>query len=457
MTAGDIYTVAGNGNTGFSGDGGPATSAKVLPLGVALDTAGNLVIADGNFRVRVVAAATGTFYGRAMTGGDIYTVAGNGLTAFSGDGGLATRAQLDVPRWVAVDAAGNLVIADADNFRVRVVAAATGTFYGRAMTGGDIYTVAGNGKRESSSGFFLQSGIPATKARVLPTAVALDRAGNLVISDGRGIRVVAEHTGTFYGRAMTAGDIYAVAGNGNIGFSGDGGPASQARLFGPTGVAQDAAGNLVIADAGNNRVRVVAAKTGTFYGLPMTAGNIYSVAGAGTSGLGDGGPALFAEVGPAGLVLDPAGNLVIADRGNNRIRVVAVTTGTFYGQAMTANDIYTVAGGGTGGLGDGGPATSAELNSPLGVALDAHGNLVIADTLNTRVRVVAEHTGTFYGRAMTAGNIYTVAGNGMGGFSGDGGPATSAELLNPESVAVTLAGSLAIADMGNNRIRAVAG
>ncbi len=147
MTARHIYTVAGNGTYGFSGDGGPATAAELdTPDQTAVDGAGNLVIADSaNDRVRVVAAGTGTFYGQAMTAGDIYTVAGNGTTGFSGEGGPATRAELDSPRGVTVDGAGNLVIADRGNNRVRVVAAGTGTFYGQAMTAGDIYTVAGTG------------------------------------------------------------------------------------------------------------------------------------------------------------------------------------------------------------------------------------------------------------------------------------------------------------------------
>jgi DNA-binding beta-propeller fold protein YncE len=138
--------------------------------------------------------------------------------------------------------------------------------------------------------------------------------------------------------------------------------------------------------------------------------------------------------------------------------VVAASTGSFYGQAMTAGDIYTVAGNGTQGFsGDGGPATSAELNHPFGVAADEAGNLVFTDLQNQRVRVVAASTGSFYGQAMTAGDIYTVAGNGRLGFSGDGGPATSAELLDPYGVAVDGAGNLLISDSVNNRIREVAG
>jgi hypothetical protein len=156
--------------------------------------------------------------------------------------------------------------------------------------------------------------------------------------------------------------------------------------------------------------------------------------------------------------VDGTGNLLIPDSLNNRVRVVAVATGTFYGQKMTAGDIYTVAGNGTGGFsGDGGPAASAELFGPGGVTVDGAGNLLIADTFNERVRVVAAATGTFYGQKMTVGDIYTVAGGAKQGFSGDGGPATSAELYFPEGVAVDGAGDLLISDSGNNRVREVAG
>jgi trimeric autotransporter adhesin len=459
MTVGDIYTVAGTGSSGFSGDGGPATSAELdRPSGVAVDGAGNLVIADtDNERVRVVAASTGSFYGQAMTAGDIYTVAGTGTRGSSGDGGPATSAKLDGPLGVAVDGAGNLVIADTGNDRVRVVAASTGSFYGRAMTAGDIYTVAGTGTRGSSG-----DGGPATSAKLdRPDGVVVDGAGNLVIADSANdrVRVVAASTGSFYGRAMTAGDIYAVAGDGTGGFSGDGVPATRAELDFPESVAVDGAGNLVTADTDNQRVRVAAARTGSFYGQAMTAGHIYTVAGTGSYGFsGDGGPATSAELAePSGVVVDGAGNLLIADLGNNRVRVVAASTGSFYGQAMTAGHIYTVAGTGSYGFsGDGGPATSAELAEPYGVAVDGAGNLVIADTYNERVRVVAASTASFYGQAMTAGDIYTVAGDGTRGFSGDGGPATSAKLDGPSGVAVDGAGNLVIADSGNDRVRVVA-
>src|SRR5260370_1450239 len=176
------------------------------------------------------------------------------------------------------------------------------------------------------------------------------------------------------------------------------------------------------ADTTTYGVRVVAARTGTFYGKAMTAGHIYTVAGDGHKAFsGDGGPATSAGLSPAGVAVDAAGNLLIADVGNDRVRVVAARSGTFYGRPMTAGDIYTVAGNGKPGFsGDGGPATSAELNILQSVAADAAGNLLIADFGNQRVRVVAARSGTFYGQPMTAGDIYTGARAGMAGPSGDG-------------------------------------
>jgi sugar lactone lactonase YvrE len=249
--------------------------------------------------------------------------------------------------------------------------------------------------------------------------------------------------------------ITTVAGNGS---TGDGTSATTAAFNFPEGIAVDSHGNLVISDYANSRIRVVAEATGTFYGQSMSAGDTYTVAGQAIGGYsGDGGPADGAQISfPQGLALDSNGNIVIADNGNERIRVVAASTGTFYGQSMTEGDIYTVAGNGTAAFaGDGGPATSAELSEPDGVGVDASGNLVVADGQNNRVRVVADTTGTFYGQSMTAGDIYTVAGDGTAGFSGDGGPATAAELFIPVDVVVDTSGDLVIVDYNNSRIREV--
>ncbi len=455
MTARDIYTVAGNGHVGFTGDGGPATRADLQVSGpVAVDGAGNLVEADDTHLVRVVAVRSGTFYGIKMTAGRIYTVAGSGNGSF-GDGGPATSAEVPFPGGLAVDAAGNVAIADGT---IRVVAARHGTFYGQRMNAGDIYTVAGGG-----GGLDWSDGLPATKAQIRAQDVTVDSAGNLVIadpfdSDHTQVRVVANHSGTFYGQPMTAGDIYTIAGDGLAGFTGDGGPATMAELSESMWVAIDHAGNVVIGDAGNSRVRVVATNSGTFYGQAMTAGDIYTVAGDGTTGFsGDGGPATKAGLSsPGHVAVDQHGNLIIPDSGSNRVRMVATNSGTFYGQAMTTGNIYTIAGQGTAGFsGDGGPALEAELFSPGMMAVDPAGNLLIADRGNNRVRVVAATSGTFYGTAMTPGDIYTIAGNGRIGFSGDGGPATKAGFFGPEGMAIGPAGNLLIADSGNRRIRSV--
>jgi uncharacterized protein (TIGR03437 family) len=390
---GIITTVAGNGGPGFAGDGGLATSASLnSPSGLAVDASGNLYIADyGNNRIRKVSAT-----------GVITTFAGNGNKGFAGDGAAATSAALNGPRGVAVDVSGNLYIADSGNNRIREVSPS-----------GIITTVAGNG-------FYTFSGDsgPATSASLAaPYSVAVDASGNLFITDSGNIRV----------RKMSAsGIITTVAGNGTAGFSGDGGPAPAASLGAPEGVAVDAGGNLFIAEFYNDRIRKVSA-----------GGIITTFAGNGNFGFsGDGGPATAASLnGPSGVFADALGNLYIADTSSDRIRKV------------TPDGIITTIAGSTspgGFAGDGGPATSARLNLPVGLAVDASGNIFIADDLNGLVRKVSP-----------GGIITTVAGNGIGGFSGDGGPATSASLENVFGVSVDASGNLFIADYYNNRIRKV--
>ena len=344
---GVITTVAGTGTSGGGGGNGfPAIGTQLgAAYAVAVDVAGNLFFADRpNSTVRRVDAGSGL----------ITTVAGNGGFGFAGDGGSAERATLGGPAGVAVDAAGNLFIADFGNHRVRRVDADTGV----------ITTVAGTG----TAGFGGDDG-PATSAALSqPSSVSVDAAGNLYIADTLNNRVRRVDAAT--------GTIRTVAGTGTAGFGGDGGPAAEAPLFAPGGVAVDAAGNLYIADTHNQRIRRVEADTGV----------ITTVAGTGTFGYaGDDGPATSAQLNlPAGLAVDAAGNVYIADTHNQRVRRVDVDTGL----------ITTVAGTGTQGYGgDGGPAAGAALNSPAGVAMDAAGNLFIADTFNDRVRRVGSAAG----------------------------------------------------------------
>lgn len=334
---GDITTVAGDGSIGFSGDGGPAASAILNnPKGIVIDATGNLFIADdGNNRVRRIDAATGI----------ITTVVGIGSAGFSGDGGPAVNAELVGPTDVAFDTSGNLLIADSNNKRIRSVDAATGI----------ITTVAGDG----GVGFSGDGG-PATSASIgIPFGITVDADGNFFIAEVSSNRIRRVDAAT--------GVISTVAGDGSSGFSGDGGIATDSSLNFPTDVTVDAVGNLLIADAFNNRIRRVETSTGI----------ITTIAGDGAFAFsGDGGLATSASLANAfGFAVDASGNIFIVDSNNNRIRRVDVTTGI----------ISTVAGdGGSGFSGDGGPATGASIGFPFSVVVDAAGNLLIASDHRVR-------------------------------------------------------------------------
>src|ERR1017187_488586 len=439
-----LTTVAGSDQVG---DGGQAVAAQVQqPEGIVVDPAGNLYIADaGNNRVRKVTPA-----------GVISTVAGNGHQGFSGDNGPASAAQLNRPYGLALDAAGNLYIADYGNQRVRAIG-----------TNGNITTVAGNGQ----SGTYADGG-PATAALLLgPHDLATDPAGNLYISELDGHRVR---------RVAPGGTISTVAGTGIAGNGGpDGGPATAEQLNQPAGLALDGTGNLYIVDSLNFRIRKVApAGAGTagtistvcdqqtfnvqnfvytinLFGLAAdAAGDLYfldiansilwqlnpagvltqlaGVPGGGYTGDGQSAPQT-ALIDPVEVALDTAGDLYISEL--QRVRCVTAATGI----------INTVAGDGTFGYGgDGGSASLAVLSAPTGLALN-NGSLHISDSGNARVRQVA-----------ASGSISTVAGNGTPGYAGDGGPAVSARLAGPTGLAFDPAGNLYIGDTGNSNVRQVA-
>jgi RHS repeat-associated protein len=315
--------------------------------------------------------------------------------------------------------------------------------------------------------------VNAVGASVLnPDDVVPDAAGDLFVADTGRSRVleVAAADSTQFGIAMTAGHGYTVAGSptGASGNSGIGGVATSALMSGPQSVTVDPAGNLYIADTGNNQLQEVPAATGTQWGQSMTAGHLYTIAGstAGTAGLtGYNGPAASARLSmPVSVRLDGQGNVYIGDQGNARVLEIAATTGIKRGQSMTAGSLYVIAGSATGSsgyAGNGGPATSALMNTVGGIALDQAGNLFISESWFNVVREVPVATGRQFGHTLTANDIYTVAGDsshaGMTGTtSGDNGPAIGSGLREPAGVALDSSGDLYIADTYNNRIQEVA-
>ena len=487
---GIITTIVGTGVAGYTGDGGPATSAEINgPGGLALDSSGNLFFGDTNNQV----------VRKVDTTGNIHTVAGNGAKGFSGDGGSALSASMSTPYGVVTDSNGNLYIADHDNRRVRIVnsSGVIDTLVGNGTAGcaGDgglaknaslgrpvgvrisgasllisnaceariravnlstdiINTVVG-----STKGFDGNGHSPLASQFLTPAGLTLDPSGNLVIIDTGNDQVRKLNNGTQL--------VNLVAGS----FTGDGGKATLANINSPYNIAFDKAANLYIAEPAANRIRK----------LTKTTGIISTFAGssAGISGYsGDGAPATSATLQfPYGVAVDPTGNVFIADTGNNVIRKVntAGTISTFASNAgfagitnlisdsggnlyaadyfgclvwkvSAAGAVSLVAGvqGVCGFNGDGIQATQADLNAPYGLALDSTGNLYIADSLNNRVRKVN-----------TTGVISTTAGTGTCGFSGDGGPAPNAKLCVPMGLALDTKGNFYLGDAGNYRVRTV--
>lgn len=332
-----VITIAGSSTAGYTGDGGPASAALLdQPGGMAIDATGNIYFADDQHHV----------VRKIDVSGIITTIAGTGTIGYSGDGGAATSAMLSLPKDVAVDAAGNVYIADYFNKRIRKVTPA-----------GLISTVAGNG----GSGYG-GDGVMATATTVFnPYGIAVDGAGNLYISDYGNQRIR---------KVNTTGIISTIAGTGTIGSLGDGGPATNARINNPHGLTVDAAGNVYFADYANHRIR----KINTSGIITLFAGGL----GSGYSG--DGGPATAARVfNPTSVRLDALGNVFIADYVNGRIRKVD-----------PSGIITSISGtiGGSGYSGDGGPATAARFAGAIGCSIDASGNVYISDEGNNRIRKV---------------------------------------------------------------------
>ena len=336
----NIETIAGTGAFGFGGDGGPAASALLnQPSGITIDKEGNIYIADyENYYIRKIDVS-----------GNITSIAGTGINGYSGDDVPASTSQLDHPYAVTLDKYGNIYIADQFSHRIRKITKSTGM----------ITTVAGNGNAGYNG-----DGIPATSAELwLPSDVAVDTAGNMYIADVNNNRI----------RKVTAatGIISTIAGTGTGGYSGDGGPAVNAKLWIPYGICLDSSANLYIADYRNCRIRKVIANSG----------NITTIAGTGVFGFdGDGGPAAAAKFEyPSNIVMDLSGNIYVSDFVAQRVRKIDVSSGIINSIAGTGSAAYD---------GDGIPAANASLNYPTGLAVDPCGIVYIADQFNNRIRKI---------------------------------------------------------------------
>ncbi len=390
---GVLTTFAGTGASGFDGDGGAATRARLFdPTGIAISSTGDVYVADRQNH-RIR---------RISPEGTIMTVAGTGTAGFTGDGISALEAALNLPGGVGLDSSGRVVIADTGNSRLRVVEPT-----------GLIRTLAGTGKFGYNG-----EGVAADEANLIgPWSVVGGPAGEVVFSEPGGNRVR---------RIGRDGKVYTVAGTGALGSTGDGGLATKARLASPQGVALDAEGGILIADTLSSRIRRVG-----------TDGIINAVAGTGALGFsGDGGQATAASlVLPEGVAIVHDGGFVVFDSYNDRVRRVDA-----------ANIINTIAGRARyGSSGDGGPGTLATFVSPRGGAYGSDGSFYIGEAGSHRVR-----------RLLNDGTVVHIAGSGNRGFSGDGGPATAANLAYPSDVAVDALGNVFVSDTGNHRIRMIA-
>jgi uncharacterized protein (TIGR03437 family) len=412
-TDGLIHSIAGDGYPGYYGEDGPAVIAELhTPSDVAVDTSNNVWIADTvNEYIREIVASTG--YIHHIVGNNGTPNPGPGTEGYTGDGAAGQLATLYSPVGVALDSTGNLYIVEQGDSRIREVnnQTTTMTFPGTNLKveAGWIETVVGTDIIGFSSSNTTANATPLN----YPTGVTVDPSSNMFISDTLNLRL----------RKVANNVISTAAGNGLFSYGGDGGAAASAQLNAPQGVAVDPSGNLYIADTSNNAIRKVAAN-----------GIISTVAGTGISGGAAAGNGANQFNGPLGMAADSGGNVYIADSQN--ARVVKLSSGGIQ---------TVVAGSGTAGYGgDGGAATSAQFNSPTGVAVDSSGNLYIADFGNNRIRKVS-----------ASGTVTTIAGNGNSGYSGDGGLATGALLNLAQGVAVDGAGNVYIADTGNNAIRRV--
>ena len=375
-STGQVTTLAGSGQPGYSN--GVGISAQFYyPYGVVVDAAGNVYVADaGNHRIRKITST-----------GHVTTLAGMGILGFAD--GVGTSAEFNNPYGTAVDASGNVFVGDTRNHRIRKI---TST--------GQVITLAGSGILGGVDGV-------GTFAQFnSPNGIAVDAFGNVYVVDNHRIRKIT-----------STGQVITLAGSGQSGYAD--GEGTSARFSTPYGVAVDAVGNVYVSDTGNHRIRKI-----------TSAGQVTTLAGSGQSGYADGTGTSTQFYSPHGVAVDAASNVYISDAGNHRIRKITL-----------AGQVTTLAGSGQSGYADG-AGTLAQFNYPLGAAVDASGNVYVADYFNHRIRKIT-----------SAGQVTTLAGSGILGYV-DGAGAL-ARFYQPNGVAVDAAGNVYVADTFNQRIRKI--
>ncbi|MBT9545792.1 MAG: IPT/TIG domain-containing protein [Candidatus Sericytochromatia bacterium] len=442
-----FHTTLGSNTVSFGGTNATVTGATATALTVTVPS----LTSNAAPYATTVQVGTQTSAGSNFTVMPRITTFAGSTQGFSGDNGAAASAQLNAPWGVSINASNHVAIADSSNHRIRFVPASNGDFFGVAgMTAGNIYTLAGNG-----TGTFAGDNGAGTSAQVNdPHGIAL--IGNILLTfadtANQRVRTLSNTTATFYNIAMTAGSIYTVNGSGTNGAATDGTARFAANMASPEGVADQGNGTL-IADTGNNVAYFSNLLTGpaTRFGRTVAGSNIYFVAGGGFGGSALNSPSGIHRVANA----TNGGHVYIADAGSHRIFFRPDTAGNYFGQVMAADTLYVIAGdGNAGATGDGGSATSARLSSPRGVFANATG-VFIADTGNHKIRFIPITSGNYYGQAMTANFIYTLAGTGAAALAGDNSIAGLAQLNNPTGVSVDSTGQVYVADRLNHRVRRI--
>jgi len=475
MTANKIHTIAGTGSPGDSSDALARSSGLNSPSAVTLDSVENVYIADtSNNKIKFIPKVDGVYFEKNMRANYIYTIAGTGILDESGYNNvalatLATNSKLNSPAGVAVDSFGNVYIADTGIHKIKFIPKVSGPYFGQYFNAYCLYTIAGTGFSLEISRVVQGALLGPSTMLKNPRGLSIDLLENVYIADTGNNRImfIPKVDGEYFPIVLFK-KYYRI--NTIAGGDGGGGAdeilATSPVLNSPCDVVTDSSQNIYIADTSNNKIKFIPKVNGSYFGKNMTAKFIYTIAGNGSVGRGSNDNGELATNSPlnspAGVAVDSAGNVYIADTGNHAIKFIPKVNGTYFVKNMTANYIYKIAGrvGEAGGGTEGMPAEYRYLRFPKSVAVDSGGNVYIADSANHGIRFMPRVTGDYFGRRMKTNNdmptMYTIAGQGQDyqqGNAEDNIEAISSKLNSPGYVALDFEGNVYISDTGNHVIR----